>query len=253
MFIQSLARASDMDVTLTSQTEAPGRIERRTEQVVGAAVQRFAKNGYHGTTIKEIAETAGVSPGLIYSYVKDKEELLLLVFRAIFRTYQEEIPKALAGVNDPIKRFSAALRGYCKAVDRNVGATVVGYQESKSLSPERRKVVKALELETNRLIADTVRDCISAGYFRDVNPDLVTFRLVLFAHGWALKNWYFREVATLDRYIEDGLDLILHALLTPRGRRHWRSLNSAAPTIPRRPRRHAASRSKKMGRPRDAR
>jgi AcrR family transcriptional regulator len=253
MFIQSLARASEMDIAVASQTENSGRIERRTEQVVSAAVQRFAANGYHGTTIKEIAETAGVSPGLIYSYVKDKEELLLLVFRAIFRTYQEEIPKALAGVNDPIKRFNAALRGYCKAVDRNVGATVVGYQESKSLSPERRKVVKALELETNRLIADTVRDCVSAGYFRALNPDLVTFRLVLFAHGWALKNWYFREVATLDRYIEDGLDLILHALLTPRGWRHWRSLNSAAPTIPRRPRGHATSRNKKVGQPRGAR
>lgn len=250
MFIQSLARASEMDIAVASQTETPGRIERRMEQVVGAAVQRFAANGYNGTTIKEIAETAGVSPGLIYSYIKDKEELLLLVFRAIFRTYQEEIPK-VAGVNDPIKRFSSALRGYCKAVDRNVGAAVVGYQESKSLCPERRKVVKALELETNRLITDTVRDCISAGYFRALNPDLVTFRLVLFAHGWALKNWYFREVATLDRYIEDGLDLILHALLTPRGRRHWRSLNSAA--LPRRPRRHAALRNKKVGLPRDAR
>ncbi len=234
-----------MDTAFTSQTEPPGRIERRTEQVVSAAVQRFAANGYHGTTIKEIAETAGVSPGLIYSYVKDKEELLLLVFRAIFRKYQEEIPKKLDDVEDPLKRFCAALRAYCEAVGSNVGATVVGYRESNSLSPVRRKIVKTLELQTNSLITGTVQDCINAGYFRSCNLDLTTFRLVLFAHSWALKNWYFREIITLDSYIEDGLDLFLHALLTPVGWQHWRSLNCAEQTVAVRPKRRVQPRDKK--------
>jgi AcrR family transcriptional regulator len=214
-----------MDIAFTGQTEFPSRIERRTEQVVSAAVKCFAANGYHSTTIKEIAEAAGVSTGLIYSYVKDKEELLLLVFRAIFRRYQEEIPKKLEGVKDPLKRFCAALRAYCEAVGSNVGATAVGYRESNSLNPANRDIVKALELETNKLVAGTVQDCMKAGYFRSCNADLTTFRLVLFAHSWALKNWYFRDVITLDKYIEDGLDLSLHALLTPRGWRHWRTLN----------------------------
>jgi AcrR family transcriptional regulator len=225
MFIQSLARGGEMDIAFTSHTEPPSRIERRTEQVVGAAVQCFAANGYHATTIKKIAETAGVSPGLIYSYVKDKEELLLLVFRAIFRRYQEEIPNKLLGIEDPLKRFCAALRAYCEAVGSNVGATVVGYRESNSLRPANRDIVKELELETNKLVAGTVQSCMKAGYFRSGNADLTTFRLVLFAHSWALKNWYFRNAITFDKYVEDGLDLFLHALLTPQGWRHWRTLN----------------------------
>jgi len=236
---------SEMDIEITSQVENPERVEWRREQVVRAAVERFAINGYHGTTIKEIAEAAGVSPGLIYSYVKDKEELLLLVFMAIFKKYQEEIPKKLEGLRDPLLRFCAALRAYCEAVGSNVGATVVGYQESKSLSPERRQIVKALELETNELIADPVKECMKAGYFRSINADLFTFRLVLFAHGWALKNWYFRDIISLDGYVEEGLNLFLHAVLTPSGWQHWHSLigtNDAA-SLP--PGRRAASVKKK--------
>ncbi len=213
-----------MDSEITTHIENPDRVEWRREQVVGAAVQRFAVNGYHRTTIKEIAETAGVSPGLIYSYVKDKEELLLFVFMAIFKKYQEEIPKQLEGLTDPLQRFCAAVRAYCESVGSNVGATVVGYQESKALSRERREIVKALELETNELIARPVKECMKAGYFRSVNTDLLTFRLVFFAHGWALKHWYFQDIITLDGYIEEGLDLFLHALLTPSGWQHWHSL-----------------------------
>jgi AcrR family transcriptional regulator len=238
MFIQSLARIGEMDIAFTSRNEPRSRIERRTEQVVSAAVQCFAANGYHATTIKEIAEAAGVSPGLIYSYVKDKEELLLLVFKAIFRKYQKEIPKRLDGIEDPLARFCAALRAYCEAVGSNVGATAVGYRESKALAPDSRDIVKALELETNQLIAGTVRDCIKAAYFRPCDADLTAFRLVLFAHSWALKNWYFRGVVTLDKYIEDGLDLFLHGLLTRQGWRHWRTLNCTTP---------AGDRSKRHG------
>ncbi len=236
-----------MDSEITHQIENPDRVEWRREQVVSAAVQRFAVNGYHRTTIKEIAETAGVSPGLIYSYVKDKEELLLFVFMAIFKKYQEEIPKQLEGLTDPLQRFCAALRAYCESVGSNVGATVVGYQESKSLNRERREIVKALELATNELIAGPVKECMKAGYFRSVNADLFTFRLVLFAHGWALKHWYFRDIITLDGYIEEGLNLFLHALLTPSGWQHWHALigGEAAAPQPRRPAQRLADPAKK--------
>jgi AcrR family transcriptional regulator len=238
-----------MQIEFTSQVEDADRVEWRRQQVVDAAVQRFAVNGYHGTTIKEIAETAGVSPGLIYSYVKDKEELLLLVFMAIFKKYQEEIPRQLEGLSDPLARFCAALRAYCESVGSNVGATVVGYQESKSLSPEQRKIVKVLELKTNELVAGPVKQCMKVGYFRSVNVDLFTFRLVLFAHSWALKNWYFRDIITLDGYIEEGLNLFLHALLTPSGWQHWHSLigrNGAAQQKPQRAKPHPNLRKKRQ-------
>ena len=52
-----------MDTNAARQSEHPDRVEWRREQLVRAAVQRFAINGYHRTTIKEIADTAGVSPG----------------------------------------------------------------------------------------------------------------------------------------------------------------------------------------------
>ena len=214
-----------MRIVIDSQIEDPDLIERRRRQMVAAAAKCFGVNGYHRTTIKEIAETAGFSPGLIYTYVKDKEDVLFLVIVAHLDTYAREIPKALAGVVDPLERFVVAVRAYCETVGSNVDATILAYRETKSLARERQKALMRLELSTNKIISDCLQECISAGFVRPVNLDLATYRIVLLAHGWALKAW--RKTTTLPEYIREGLDLFLHALLTKRGWQRWRSLDSA--------------------------
>lgn len=242
-----------MDIIIESSIEDPERIEWRREQIIKAAVQRFAIDGYHRTTIKDIADAAGFSSGLIYSYVKDKEDVLFLVFLSIFRTYQREIPRRLEGVTDPLQRFCTAVRAYCEAVDRNVGATVVGYRESASLRPELRKAIQKMELETNELISGPIEECIEAGYFRPVNVDLLTFRLVFLAHGWALKHWHFAKTVSLGGYIEEGLDSFLNDLLTTSGRKHWKSLVDAEATAAAaRPARRPASSARKRATARGA-
>jgi AcrR family transcriptional regulator len=216
-----------MNIEIESQIENPDRVEARREQVVKAAVKKFAQTGYHATTIKEIAEAAGVSPGLIYTYVKDKEDVLMLVFLATFRKYETEIPTKLVGISDPLEKFCAAVRAYCECVGDNLDSTLIAYQESKSLRPERRKIVQELELKTNALISRPLKACVKAGHFACANVDLATFHLIMHAHGWALKNWFFREKISLNGYIEDGLNAFLHSVLTPSGWAHWRSLMDA--------------------------
>ena len=49
-----------------------------------AALKKFAEQGYNSTSISQIAETAGISKGLIYNYFKNKEEILRSIFMDIF-------------------------------------------------------------------------------------------------------------------------------------------------------------------------
>lgn len=219
----SALRASSR-VKIDSQTDDAELIERRRSQLVAAAAQCFGANGFYRTTIKDIAEVAGFSPGLVYTYVREKEDVLFLVIVSLLETYAREIPEAIAGRTDPLDRFCVAVEAYCRAVGRNVDATALAYRETKSLSRERQKVLMQLELSTNKMISDCLEECIRAGYCRSVNLELVTYRIVLLAHGWALKAWHFKRITTLGEYIREGLDLFLHALLTKTGWRRWQTL-----------------------------
>lgn len=218
----ALARSPMQIATLTDDAEL---IERRRAQLIAAATQCFGTNGYHRTTIKEIADVAGFSPGLIYTYVKEKEDVLFLVIVAILEAYARDIPRTLQRVTDPLERFRAAVDAYCHAAGRHVDAIALAYRETKSLAPDRQKVLMNLELDSNKMISDCLMACVEAGYFRPVNLDLMTYRIVLLAHGWALKHWHFKRTTTLEEYIREGLDLFQQGLLTEKGWQHWRLLS----------------------------
>lgn len=223
--MQTPAMGAASRVKIDCQTDDAELIGRRRAQLVAAAAQCFGANGFHRTTIKDIAEVAGFSPGLVYTYVREKEDVLFLVIVSLLENYAREIPEAIACRTDPLDRFRAAVEAYCRAVGRNVDATALAYRETKSLPRDRQKVLMQLELSTNKMISDCLEGCIRAGYFRPVNLDLVTYRIVLLAHGWALKAWHFKHITTLEGYIREGLDLFLHALLTKAGWRRLRALD----------------------------
>ncbi|OWW19015.1 TetR/AcrR family transcriptional regulator [Noviherbaspirillum denitrificans] len=204
-------------------------VEKRREQFVAAASELFGRNGFHTTTIKEIAQRAGVSAGLIYAYVKTKEDILFLVLQSVLEGYAREIPKALEGMTDPLQRFCTAVRTYCEVVAAKPDATLLAYRETKSLSSEQKAAIKDMELASNRLISDCIDACIRAGYFRPAkNLELLTYRIVLLAHGWALKAWRFREIVSLDEYIAEEIDMFLHAMMTDAGWNHFRGMPGRA-------------------------
>ncbi len=66
------------------------------------------------------------------------------------------------------------------------------------------------------------------GIIRRVNADALTYQIVLTAHGWALKSWYFKSRLTLEAYIAANLDILLNGVLTEEGERHFRRPRPAA-------------------------
>ena len=57
-------------------TQREQRKQERHDQLVATARHLFAEKGVENTTIKDIAEAAGVAQGLLYHYFDSKEELL---------------------------------------------------------------------------------------------------------------------------------------------------------------------------------
>src|SRR5215475_7985508 len=214
--------AADMGaMQVTSMVEDPELVQRRRKEIVAAATELFSKQGFYRTTIKEIASLAGISSGLVYQYVREKDDLLLLVILEVVDAYAREIPKALAGLEDPIERLLATVDAYCRVVDKRRAATVLAYRSTKSLSRDRRRLIQERELETNQMIADAIVDCIRNRLVRKINVDVLTYQIVLIAHGWALKGWYLRSRLSIDQYIRDNLDILLGAILTRSGQKRY--------------------------------
>jgi AcrR family transcriptional regulator len=193
-------------------------VEERRAQIVGAAVKLFSAQGYYTTTIQQVAREAGISTGLVYQYFRDKDDLLLLALMQVLERYEQEIPRRLEGVEQPVTRLCTALRTYCEIVDQMRDATVLTYRSTKSLRADRRALIKDGERRTNRLLERCIRDCVAAGDMRALNEHLLAYSHVMFCHAWALKHWALRDRYSLVRYVREGIALLVEPFLTAQGR-----------------------------------
>jgi AcrR family transcriptional regulator len=62
-------------------------VERRQLKIEEAALQVFTRRGYHGTSVRDLADQAGVSLGNIYNYYATKEDL----FASLVRRYEKRM------------------------------------------------------------------------------------------------------------------------------------------------------------------
>jgi len=201
-------------------------VAERRGQIVRAAAKLFSERGYYTTTIHEIAREAGISTGLVYQYVRDKDDLLLLALKLVLDTYEQEIPRQLEGVAHPVARLCTALRTYCTVVDRLRDATVLTYRSTKSLRADRRALIKEGETRTNRLLEGCIRACIESGYMRAMNEHLLAYLHVMFCHAWALKHWALRDRYSLEQYVREGLALLVEPFLNAKGRAAYARLGT---------------------------
>ncbi|WP_338867229.1 TetR/AcrR family transcriptional regulator [Myxococcus stipitatus] len=63
-----------------SAADNGNRESERRRTILRAAIDVFARKGYHGCRIADVAKEAGVAYGLVYHYFKNKDELLETVF-----------------------------------------------------------------------------------------------------------------------------------------------------------------------------
>ncbi len=90
-------------------------VERNQVKIEEAALRVFTRQGFHGTSVREIADAAGVSLGNIYNYYSTKEELfgrLVRRYEAQMAVLMQQRLSPLLGSLDPanLKRLAEATR-----------------------------------------------------------------------------------------------------------------------------------------------
>ena len=84
--------------------------ERSMATIKEAALELFAHNGYHSTSINQIAKAAGVSKGLMYNYFAGKEDLLNSIILDAVNMGEEIMAQYLTKTEDPYEQLRGITR-----------------------------------------------------------------------------------------------------------------------------------------------
>jgi AcrR family transcriptional regulator len=88
----------------TATAEQETGAEGTRERLVAAAFGLFLENGYHGTSMRQIAQRAGIALGGIYNHFSSKEDLFVAVLSA-HHPYIEIMPKMAAAQGDTVENL----------------------------------------------------------------------------------------------------------------------------------------------------
>ena len=179
---------------ITDATDARSRL-------VAAAVESFAAKGFRGTTTRDIASAAGMSPAALYVHHKSKEDLLYLISRTGHERTLQLVKDAVASSNDPVEQLLAVVRGFTVHHARgHTSARIVNY-ELAALSPEHLHEIvgirRAIEEEMRRVVGSGV----ASAAFRTSNPRMTA--LALLSLGIDVARWYRDEGAWSPEEIAD--------------------------------------------------
>lgn len=86
-----------------------GMRERSRRRILDSALDLFARRGYASTTVRMIAENAGVAQGLLYNYYAGKEALLQAILERSMADVRESFERAAAGAT-PGERIERLVR-----------------------------------------------------------------------------------------------------------------------------------------------
>ena len=159
--------------------------DNRKESVMDAAAGLFARHGFHGTSMRDIAKAVGVTPGAIYAHFPSKQALLVAVYRtgvARIAAVTEQTPPRGDG---PWERLETVCRAHLAAL---VGP-----------DPYAKVVIRVLPADAPDVERELIhlRDAYEAGFraaTRELDLDQALdaglFRLFLLgALNWA-QTWY---------------------------------------------------------------
>lgn len=93
----------------TSTPKPPKKAEVTRQKIVESALKLFAERGFDQTTMRLIAEDAGVSVGNAYYYFKSKEDLMQAYYQGIFEAFAVDAAPILAEKSDFVDRVSGVI------------------------------------------------------------------------------------------------------------------------------------------------
>jgi TetR/AcrR family transcriptional regulator, repressor of fatR-cypB operon len=127
-----------------SASAPPSRKERekksRQQDILRAARELFATQGYHATTLEDIAHHAEFGKGTIYNYFASKEELFCAIMDQLTEETVELARSSLAiSADSPREKLTAYARAMVAHARDNADLFYIIGREMSQLNPEQRK------------------------------------------------------------------------------------------------------------------
>jgi TetR/AcrR family transcriptional regulator, cholesterol catabolism regulator len=190
-------------------------VSERREEILALAARIFADKGYASTTVREIADAAGILSGSLYHHFDSKESMLDEIMHGFLDHIVARYRATVEEGGDPLAVLQALVREAFTSLGANPAALAVMINEFNFLVQfPRFAYLREGAEETERLWVGVIEEGMREGVFRSDLEGRMIYRFMRDAI-WISVRWYrpdgkYHPVEIADFYLE----LLLDGLVT---------------------------------------
>ncbi|ORB84341.1 TetR family transcriptional regulator [Mycobacterium kansasii] len=162
----------------------------RRDELLELAATMFAERGLRATTVRDIADGAGILSGSLYHHFSSKEEMVDDLLRGFLDWLFDRYSQILDSKANPLERLTGLFMASFEAIEHRHAQVVIYQDEAQRLSSQPRfAYLLDRNKQQRKMWLDVLNEGIEEGYFRpDLDVDLV-YRFIRDTT-WVSVRWY---------------------------------------------------------------
>jgi TetR/AcrR family fatty acid metabolism transcriptional regulator len=146
--------------------------DSKKDKIIQAALKLFSRQGYHKTTVKEIAREAEVAKGTVYWYFESKKELFRGILLAGISKLNERIAGIAASDEEPKEKLDQMVEIFLDFFEDGEEIAKIYQENAIGIDPEFKQELVELRVETVEKMAEVITEGQERGIFKpDINVE----------------------------------------------------------------------------------
>jgi len=186
------------------------------QTILQAAAEIFARHEYHEVLMEDVARACDVGKGTLYRYFPGKRELYVAVMFEGIERLRAELQTVVETPSPPVQRIERVVRCILAHFwDRQYFFALIHRNEHKPDDPDEREWLRR-RTELSRVVRRAVRQAISSGHLRAVDPRIAAEMLLGMLRG---ANRYRTAHDRLETMVRAVVDMFVCGVGTRAGQR----------------------------------
>jgi AcrR family transcriptional regulator len=161
--------------------------DEKREAVLRTAVQLFLEQGYHGTTLNDVAERLNITKPALYNYFGGKDEILYECWAIGHERVDDCIDEINSGSGTGLAKLRKLIVSYAEVMTTDYGKSLVRF-DVRDLTEHNRKLVQVSKRKVDRAFRTYIKDGIADGSIKPCDIKLSAFAIAG-SLNW-IGHWY---------------------------------------------------------------
>ncbi|HLR62645.1 MAG TPA: TetR/AcrR family transcriptional regulator [Lentibacillus sp.] len=162
-------------------------------QIIEAAVEVIAENGYHASQVSKIAKKAGVADGTIYLYFNNKEDILISVFEEKMGQFIEKIALGISKLRNAEEKLFKLIEMHFHQLSEDHNLAIVTQLELRQSNTDLRLKINQILKPYLTVIDDIIVEGTRENVFRDDLNSLLARQMIFGTLDEIVTNWVMKE------------------------------------------------------------